>query len=145
MLSAKKLYVLYFLLIGVTSLSYVAFAYYPLPTENLAVTEVKGTSISGPFAFLPAPENAMEINSTYFKDGMNISFVVSEKCTEKLSYYYETILIDRGWENTLTEYSDQDLIKEYTKNNLSLEIGFFSERDISTGESCLINLIGRSY
>jgi hypothetical protein len=145
MISAKKLYILYFLLIGTTSLSYVSFAYSPLPVENPEKSEVKGSSISGPFAFLPAPADAMEVSSTYFKDGMNISFISPEECTNALYFYYETILLDRGWELMHTEYLDLGLVKGYSKDNLSLEISFLSEGNSSSQKTCLVNLLGSSY
>ncbi len=139
---AKKLYLLFFLTLGTLSLSYVSFAYAPLPSEVSTAPKVKGSSISGPFAFLPAPAEAQEISATYAPDIVNISFVIPEKCNDIHSYYYETILKDNGWTKVSTEYFETDLLTSYSKEDLFLNINFFIENLQGKGETCLVNLLG---
>ena len=139
---AKRFYLLFFLTLGTLSLSYASFAYAPLPLEVSTAPKVKGSSISGPFAFLPSPPEAQEISATYAPDIVNISFVIPEKCNDMHSYYYETILKDNGWSSESTGHIGTDLLTTYSKGSLFLKINFFTENPQGNGDTCLVNLVG---
>ena len=140
----KKLYLLFFLVLGTASLSYVSFAYAPIPPQIPSDSQIKGLSIAGPFAFLPSPVEAQEISATYAPDIVNISFIIEEKCSDAHSYYYETILEDRGWQKVSSEVVEDDLLTSYIEEaaGLFLNINFFTENSQNMGETCLVNLVG---
>ena len=145
---ARKLNLIFFLTLLVSLLSYVSFAYYPVPTVP-EKAQVRGFRFSGSFDFLATPQGASEINSTYNANSVTASYYLPGKCTDDIHFYYETILVDRGWEINTTEYLKGFVVKEYQKDGFYLQV---QTTDASTepsyygqeipSEECLLNLIG---
>jgi hypothetical protein len=134
----RRLNIIFFLLVAVSALSYVSFAYYP--SSDVDQAAVKGAGFSGPFAFLPFPEEAVDVSSSYTMEGMTASYLLERPCAEKDHFYYETVLVDTGWSLESVESVDRFDIRVYRKGGLFLQV----QTSEDVGE-CLVTLVGGTY
>ena len=146
--STRKLTLIFFSTLLVSLLSYVSFAYYPVPIAP-EKAQVRGFRFPGSFDFLTTPQGASEINSTYNADSVTASYYLPGKCTDDIHFYYETILVDRGWVLNLTEYLKGFVVKEYQKDGFYLQVqttdassepSYYGQE--TPPEECLLNLVG---
>ncbi len=144
----KKLGIIYTSLIVVAFFAYFAFAYYPYPVSK-GSADVKGSAFSGPFSFLVPPIDSKDANVVHSPGSIAISYSLDGECNKESHFYYETILLDKGWELDSSSLGDAIDTRIYTKEDMKIQVSVSDKMVSDAGvvleiDNCLVNLVGSS-